>query len=250
MRILPVIDLMQGQVVRGIAGNRAAYRPIESRLASGSSPVAIARGLITAFAADEIYVADLDAIAGAEPDWKSYSELLGCGLSLWIDAGISDVDRARKLCEFGSGASQRFAAVIAGLESLVDENSLSKLLDAVGPQRLVFSLDLRAGQPLARFAAWQKLAPLEIARAAILAGVRRMIVLDLAGVGVGGGVPTLELCRAIRTVAPQVEITTGGGVRGIDDLSAMADAGCEAALVASALHDGRLTPAEVATLSE
>jgi len=64
-------------------------------------------------------------------------------------------------------------------------------------------------------------------------------------VGVAGGTRTLTLCRNIRGEFPDIELTAGGGVRGIDDLRALADAGCDAALVASALHDGRLTPQDV-----
>ena len=43
MKILPVIDLMQGCVVRGIGGRREEYRPIESRLARDSRPVSVGR---------------------------------------------------------------------------------------------------------------------------------------------------------------------------------------------------------------
>lgn len=246
MQILPVLDLQSGQVVRGIAGQRESYRPVLSRLVSGSEPVEIARALVATFGSTHAYLADLDAIAGGEPAWTTYSELLDCGLSLWIDAGICDVQRARQLATFAPAAGTArgtIRGIIAGLESLPNEELLKSLLDVVGADRLVFSLDLKSGDCLARFDAWKDRSPLEIALAAIRYGVRRMIVLDLAGVGVGGGVPTLGLCRAIRARAPNVELTTGGGVRGIDDLVEIAGSGCNAALVASAIHDGSITPA-------
>jgi phosphoribosylformimino-5-aminoimidazole carboxamide ribotide isomerase len=77
-----------------------------------------------------------------------------------------------------------------------------------------------------------------------------MIVLDLADVGVSRGTGTLDLVRRLRSAHPQLELTAGGGVRGIDDLRQLADAGCDAALVASALHDGRITPDEVRWLQD
>jgi len=67
----------------------------------------------------------------------------------------------------------------------------------------------------------------------------------LADVGVNEGPRTLSFCRQIRREFSAIELIAGGGVRGIDDLVALADAGCDAALVASALHDGRLTPEEI-----
>jgi phosphoribosylformimino-5-aminoimidazole carboxamide ribotide isomerase len=119
------------------------------------------------------------------------------------------------------------------------------LVGVVGPERIVFSLDLNAGQPLTNVTAWRAMAPLAIAEAAIAAGVRRLIVLDLANVGVDGGVGTLALCHELRTRQPHIEIIAGGGVRGPDDLAHMASAGCNAALVASALHDGRIDFASI-----
>jgi phosphoribosylformimino-5-aminoimidazole carboxamide ribotide isomerase len=68
-----------------------------------------------------------------------------------------------------------------------------------------------------------------------------MIVLDLAQVGMGQGVGTQCLCRTLRCLAPELQIVAGGGVRGPDDLDSLERAGCDAALVASALHDGRLS---------
>jgi phosphoribosylformimino-5-aminoimidazole carboxamide ribotide isomerase len=101
---------------------------------------------------------------------------------------------------------------------------------------------LKRGAPLAG-AAWRGLSPPQIAAIALRAGVRRMIVLDLADVGTGAGVSTLSLCRELRSLCPQLQLIAGGGVRGPADLEILARAGCDAALVASALHDGRLAPA-------
>jgi phosphoribosylformimino-5-aminoimidazole carboxamide ribotide isomerase len=70
--------------------------------------------------------------------------------------------------------------------------------------------------------------------------ITRLIVLDVAAVGIGEGVPTLDVCRAVRSMAPHAMVVSGGGVRGPDDLAALEDAGCDAALVASALHDGAI----------
>ena len=87
---------------------------------------------------------------------------------------------------------------------------------------------------------FEGLSPLQIATLALRLGVRRMIVLDLASVGVGQGVPTSPLCRALRCLDSKLEIIAGGGVRGPDDLCILEATGCSAALVASALHNGSL----------
>src|SRR5947207_1285495 len=90
MRIVPVIDLMHGQVVRGVAGNRSEYRPIESQIASDAEPATIARSLVERFGFKIVYVADLDAIQGGSPNLHAWEEISRAGLLLWIDAGLGD----------------------------------------------------------------------------------------------------------------------------------------------------------------
>jgi phosphoribosylformimino-5-aminoimidazole carboxamide ribotide isomerase len=69
-----------------------------------------------------------------------------------------------------------------------------------------------------------------------------MIVLDLADVGMAQGPSTLMLARAIRAKLPGLHLIGGGGIRHEGDLQTLAAAGYEAALVASALHDGHILP--------
>lgn len=248
MQIIPVVDLMGGLVVRGVAGRRSEYRPIESRLCADVTPSSVARALREQFAFDEMYVADLDAIAGAEPAWELFRELAGCGFSLRVDAGAATAERARRLAEFQADGKP-LSAVIVGLESLASPEALVEMLAAIGPERLAFSLDLKAEIPLVAASAWQGFDAFGIASEALQVGVRRLIVLDLARVGMSGGVGTEALCRRVRQLDSGVEIVAGGGVRGLGDLETLAAAGCDGVLVASALHDGRLTRAQLAAYS-
>jgi phosphoribosylformimino-5-aminoimidazole carboxamide ribotide isomerase len=247
MRVIPVVDLMHRLVVRGVAGRRAEYRPIRSLLCDDPSPTAVGRALAGRFGFHELYLADLDAIEGAEPSWDIYAQLADVGLALWVDAGLTDPWSARSLAEHAV-AGRPLAAVVVGLETLSDPESLPAMLHAVGPERLVFSLDLKANMPLAASPAWGGLGNEAIAQRALEAGVRRLIVLDLARVGTSTGTGTEALCRKLRRLDRDWEITAGGGVRGPRDLEVLAESGCDAALVASSLHDGRLTPADVAAL--
>src|SRR5438132_171602 len=82
------------------------------------------------------------------------------------------------------------------------------------------------------------------ARAAA-AGAGAVIVTALARVGTGTGLD-LGLIARVRAAAPRVTLLAGGGVRGLEDIVRLADAGCDGALVATALHDGRLSAAGVA----
>lgn len=241
MRILPVIDLLGGVVVRGIGGRRAEYRPIESALCGDPSPASVARAFRARLGFDDCYVADLDAIAGAAPNEAAYEAIVDAGLQPWIDAGAGDVVKARAIAEFLERRAPH-GRVVVGLESLDGLETLAEIVAAIGSARVVFSLDLRDGRPLTSHASLGAQTPLEIAVAAIDFGVRSLIVLDLAAVGMDCGVSTLELCRTLRERYPQLELTSGGGVRTRADVQSLADSGCNRALVASALHrEGGLT---------
>lgn len=255
MQILPVIDLMHGKVVRGVAGRRSDYRPIESRLCDSAEPAVVAQALVDQFQFEQMYVADLDAIAGAEPAWQTYEQIAASGVRLLIDAGVGDVERASALAG-SKAAGHAPAGVIVGLESVATPQQLREIAEKIGSVQLIFSLDMRQGRPLAREGTWTRMSAREIAALAHACGVRRMILLDLADVGVGQGVSTVELCAHIRSTewgalssGPRtMQLIAGGGVRGRADIERLAAAGSDAVLVASALHDGRLTADDVREL--
>jgi phosphoribosylformimino-5-aminoimidazole carboxamide ribotide isomerase len=242
MQIIPVLDIKRGRVVRGVAGEREEYRPVESRIADDAEVLTVAEAFRAHFALTRLYVADLDAIQDDRPNFSAYRLLVHKGFEVIIDAGLRDVGRAREL--FDAGAS----AVIAGLESSPGPAHVAQLIGEFGPERVIFSLDLKHGRPLAETDAWGDSAS-EIARRTIELGVRRMIVLDLAGVGTASGVGTLELCRQLQEDDGDLELITGGGVRGVDDLRVLHAAGIDGVLVASALHNGSITMDDLNSLS-
>ena len=242
MRIIPVLDLKAGQVVHGIAGRRQEYRPIVSRLTASCHPVDVAKAFLEHFGFAELYLADLDAIEGAPPALPSYAAILSLGVHLWVDAGIRDAAMARPLAVSGVDS------VVIGLETVTGPDELARICADLGRQRTVFSLDLKGGQPLGDSSKWNGSEAWSIAVQAIGIGVSRLIVLDLARVGMNSGVGTEELCKSLRSAFPQIEIVAGGGVRNIADLLRLKRLGVRAALVASALHDGRIAPADLIAL--
>jgi len=244
MQVIPVIDLMNGCVVRGVAGRRSEYRPIETRMAADTTAQSIARAFIGRFGFETVYVADLDAIEGRSPNLESWSAIHGCGLKMWLDAGVGTAksySRVRELLE----SRNIDAKVIIGLECWKDPDEDGWLVERARSQAVMFSLDLKNGAPLHRINQWRNRSAIEIARSAHAKGFFDMIVLDLADVGVSQGPQTLALCKQMIAELHPLRVTAGGGVRGMADLEVLADAGCDAALVASALHDGRLTQADI-----
>ena len=235
--LLPVIDLKRGQVVHAVAGQRDQYQPLKSQLVDSFHPGRVAKALLDYVPMGEVYVADLDAIAGDEPDWNSFASIENAGAKLWLDAGAADTKKIRRI----TFRVPNVHRVIVALESLKKLRDLESLRLVLPPERLVFSLDLRDGQPFARCSAAKRMSPESIAAYAADEGIRSLIVLDLAAVGSdNGGESTVDLCRNIRARHPDIEMTSGGGVRNHDDVARFIEAGCDRVLVSTALHRGDL----------
>lgn len=220
--------------MRGVAGSRDRYRPVESCLASSSDAEEIARGFREKLGLSQLYLADLDAILHHRRNLPVYRRLADEGFALYVDAGLREAGAAADI--LNSGAS----AVVAGLETIAGPESLRTLCRDYGRERVIFSLDLKAGVPMGNTTAWGGGEPMQLVEWAVDCGAGRLIVLDLAQVGTEQGLVTLPLCRDVRATYPDVELITGGGVRGVADLDLLAAAAIDGVLVASALHDGRI----------
>lgn len=232
MDIVPVIDLMQGQVVRAQRGERQAYRPIVSRLCEGSDPVAIAQALGRHCDSTRLYAADLDALMGGAAQVEVLRAIVHAlpELELWLDAGFTDAAAARALIERIAAPPGRVVPVF-GSESLHSAAALAGLRDGGGDA--ILSLDRRDGQRLDHAGCWD--APQH--------WPARVIVMTLERVGADSG-PDLDTLRAVQARSPAAQLIGAGGIRNAADLRQAAAAGARAWLVASALHDGRLRAVE------
>jgi phosphoribosylformimino-5-aminoimidazole carboxamide ribotide isomerase len=183
----------------------------------------------------EMYLADLDAISGSPPALPLYRALNDSGSTLWVDAGLRDAERAEELLDAG------VSTLVAGLETLPGPAALASLIRRVGPERSVFSLDLRDGRALtAPDSDWSCEEPWMLAEIAFQAGARRILLLDLARVGTGSGVGTAALLLLLLERLAWGEVSVGGGISGPGDLIPLEMAGASAVLIGSALHDGRI----------
>jgi phosphoribosylformimino-5-aminoimidazole carboxamide ribotide isomerase len=253
MEIIPVLDLAGGVAVHARAGERAGYQPVRSVLFPdrAGDPAALIRAYRERLGAERCYVADLDAIEGGPVQGgvlRRLAELeASLGGSLLVDAGTHSADGALELLSLGA------SEVVVGLETLRALADLGAVLNAVGSHRVVFSLDLRMGHPIVHSEAGRAggfaADALSLATQAVETGATCLVVLDLARVGTGRGVD-LGLLEELRRRFPGIRLLAGGGVRSRQDLDRMRKAGCDGALVASALHDGSITATDVSGLIE
>ncbi len=231
MQVIPVIDIRNGVAVRAVAGERQSYAALVTPLAATSAPLDVARGLASLHPFESFYVADLDAIEGRGsnvPTVAAMAEALAPA-RLWLDAGFT--------CANDAGAVRSLPTVdlVFGSETLESAEAAAALRD---DPRAILSLDFSAagflGDP--RLHVDETFWP------------NRLIVMTLARVGAKRG-PDVARFQDIFARAGERPVHAAGGVRGLDDLLALKEAGAAGALVATALHERRLTRADLKALA-
>jgi phosphoribosylformimino-5-aminoimidazole carboxamide ribotide isomerase len=237
MQLIGVIDLLRGHAVHARSGVRATYRPVVT--AAGTTidgdAIALARAYIGR-GVPELYVADLDAIAGQPWQTDLVRSIAALGAPVWLDSAVRTASDAGRALASGAGR------IVVGLETLGSFGELADICATVGASRTAFSLDLRDGVPMhvpADAMPGDSIAT--IATRAAAAGVGSIIVLDVARVGTGRGIDR-DAIASVRGATGDVMVLAGGGVRGPADLEALAAVGCDGALVATAIHAGLLDP--------
>jgi len=232
MEVIPVLDLKGGIVVHARMGMRSAYAPIKTPLSPTSEPNSVARGLLSIFPFKAFYVADLDAIEGNGDNTAALRALRTefPDLAFWVDTGAADLRTAKTWLEGGLGH------LVLGSETQRDSELIHYFCR---DERIILSLDHRGDAFLGPASLLED----------VDAWPREIIVMALARVGSASG-PDVNLLANIKLRAAGRRICAAGGVRDASDLTSLARAGISGALVATSLHNGKLTGAQIARLSE
>jgi phosphoribosylformimino-5-aminoimidazole carboxamide ribotide isomerase len=224
MKIIPVIDLMNGLAVHAVRGHRESYQPLRTPLCQDPDPSVVVASYLRLHPFDTFYVADLDALTGRGRQDSLIAALQRefPGRTFWVDAGLPEQPFAVR------GASR---IPVIGTESLRPEDC-HRLRSF--PGNWVLSLDWRGGSLDGPEAILQQpqMWP------------ERIVVLSLDRVGSLTG-PDWKRLEWVRGLAPNRHLVAAGGIRHAEDLQRLARSGVDAALVASALHSGTLRLDEI-----
>ncbi len=240
MRVIPVIDIRKGLAVWAVAGRREEYRPVSSCLTEGADPLRLAQAFREKLGLEELYVADLDAIQGKGHNYEVIATLAQqvgpagrSRVQLMVDAGTTSLDSARRILALGA------RKVVIGSETLQNWRFLKEIVAYLGPNQVVFSLDLMEDKILSPVREIRDLSPEELIMRARALGIRELIVLELRAVGSEAG-PDLGFLKKLVLASSAIELIAGGGVRDGEDLLQLQGIGIKAVLVATALHKGKI----------
>jgi phosphoribosylformimino-5-aminoimidazole carboxamide ribotide isomerase len=233
MKVIPVIDVLNGKVVHAIKGKRQEYKPLQSNLTNYVEPLAVAEAFKN-LGFTELYLADLDAIIDCSTNFAFLKQISDkTRLKLMVDAGVTNIERAQKLLDQG------VSKIVIGTETLQNKNFVAEAVKAFGSEHVIVSLDFKGDKVLVKMGFTGCVDPMCMLRDFKHMGVLSVIVLDLARVGSGEGVNVDFLKKALAEGG--LDVYVGGGVRNIKDLVELKELGVSGVLVATALHNGKIT---------
>ena len=139
------------------------------------------------------------------------------GLKLMVDAGVADLETAKKLLEIG------VSKVVIGTETLQSKSFVGDAVRVFGNERVIVSLDLKGDKVLVKLGFAGCKDPMCLLREFREMGVSSVIVLDLTRVGSNEGVNVDFLKKVLNE---NMDVYVGGGVRDIKDLIDAERFGC------------------------
>jgi phosphoribosylformimino-5-aminoimidazole carboxamide ribotide isomerase len=223
---MAAVDLRAGRAVQLVGGRYDAER------VGLPDPVAVARDWEAAgFPA--LHVIDLDAALGRGDNRPAIRGILaGCQVPVQVGGGVRDDETADALLDLGA------ARVIAGTRAVEDRAWLERLC-ARHPGRIVVAADVRDGEVVTR--GWTARAGVGgeafIASLDVLP-IAAVLVTDVTREGSMVGADTERF--AVLVHASRHPLQAAGGIGGLDDLRALAEAGAAAVVLGMALYTGAL----------
>ncbi|MDE2934318.1 MAG: 1-(5-phosphoribosyl)-5-[(5-phosphoribosylamino)methylideneamino]imidazole-4-carboxamide isomerase [Chloroflexota bacterium] len=229
--VIPAIDIRGGRCVRLLQGD------YDQETAYADDPAEVARDW-EAQGAQRLHVVDLDgAREGRSVNTAEVAAICeAVAIPVEVSGGLRTIEDVEGAVERGAKRIQLGSAAVR------NPNLVNEVVERF-PGTLVVAIDTRAGEALTE--GWREGSgtdALTLAREMVERGVPRIMVTDIARDGALEG-PNAELAAAFAGALP-VPVVASGGVTTTDDLRALAETGCEGAIVGKALYERRFTLAE------
>lgn len=234
IQIIPSIAIQNGKVLRLREGNYLANH------AYTESPVDLAREFENA-GAQVLHLVDLDGAKKGKPVNYHVLEAIAGHTNLKIDftGGIHTDGDISKAYEYG--ASYITAASIA----VTQPELFSGWIVSYGREKITLGADCRNHKVEIR--GWQKKTDIDIMdhiQTFYNVGLKYVKTTDIVKEGGLQG-PSIYLYKDIIKNFPGIQVLASGGVRSIDDIKELNEAGVFAVIIGKAFYEGRITLEEL-----
>ena len=229
-RVVFVMDIFNRSVVLAKGGVREKYRPVSdsSVICNSSDPLEI----IDTLRPREVYIADLNTLQekGSRETNSEIIRKLSLKTDTMLDFGVSSYEQIEEALSLSK-------TVIVGTET----GTISAIKDTAlkHPHRISVSIDMKHEKVLKKDPEIPE-NPFEIVKIFNDLPIKDLIFLDLDRVGTSSGFDPEFLLKLV--ACSRHSVLLAGGVRNMDDLFTLDSLGIKGALVATAVHSGRVPP--------
>jgi phosphoribosylformimino-5-aminoimidazole carboxamide ribotide isomerase len=239
VKLYPAIDILGGNAVRLVKGD------FEAKKVYDEDPLSAARSWVDG-GARFLHVVDLDGAKSGKPvNIGHLRRIASLGVPVQYGGGLRSLEALEEALQAGA------ERVILGTAAFTDPGLLERALETHGAERVVVSVDVRAGE--VSIEGWTKAAEVgvrEVFAKLIERGVRELAYTNVDRDGMLGGLNFEDLIWVAKA-AEHGHLVYSGGIGDIEDLRHLAKLRQEAHLenlagviVGKALYEGRFTIAQ------
>ncbi|MCG3780366.1 MAG: 1-(5-phosphoribosyl)-5-[(5-phosphoribosylamino)methylideneamino] imidazole-4-carboxamide isomerase [Nitrosopumilus sp.] len=235
MKVIPSIDLMNGQVVRLYKGNP------QHKTVYSNDPISIAKKWENT-GADMIHLVDLDATLGLGSNFELIKKIVSCvSIPVEIGGGL----RSESLILDALDIVNR---VVIGTFAFKEPELLQKLLTKLGPEKIVISVDHKDGLIVTH--GWQTTTDISLIDSMnefLHVGFTEFLLTNVNRDGTLEG-PDLEFLKQACDLE-KANVIASGGISNINDISKVKENNAWGVILGKALYENKITIEDAKKLS-
>ena len=236
MRIIPAIDIINGQCVRLTKGDYSTKKVYNE------NPLEIAK-MFEDIGINHLHVVDLDGAKAHHIINHKILETIATKTRLKVDFGGGLKSDEDLKIAFESGANQ----ITGGSIAVKNPSKFLDWLETYGSDKIILGADC-LDQKIA-IQGWQEESDqevLEFIKDYVTKGISYVICTDIAKDGMLQG-PSFDLYETILNTITPVKLIASGGISNFDELPKLADLGCEGVIIGKAIYEGNIALKQLET---
>jgi phosphoribosylformimino-5-aminoimidazole carboxamide ribotide isomerase len=235
MKVIPAIDLMNGQVVRLYKGD-PNHKTVYS-----NNPIEVAKKW-EANGADMLHLVDLDATLGRGSNLLIIKKILEqISIPIQVAGGLRDESIIMDVSKISN-------RVVLGTLAFKDKSTLKKLLSHLGPEKIVISVDHIDGEIVTH--GWQKEEGIKLIDAMqefLAMGFSEFLLTNVSRDGTLEG-PDLEFLDQACQL-DNAHVIASGGISNIKDIQDVKQKNAFGVILGKALYENKISIEEVKQLA-
>ena len=236
MRIIPAIDIINGQCVRLTKGDYSTKKVYNE------NPLEVAK-MFEDIGINHLHVVDSDGAKAHHIINHKILETIATKTRLKVDFGGGLKSDEDLKIAFESGANQ----ITGGSIAVKNPSKFLDWLETYGSDKIILGADC-LDQKIA-IQGWQEESDqevLEFIKDYVTKGISYVICTDIAKDGMLQG-PSFDLYETILNTITPVKLIASGGISNFDELPKLADLGCEGVIIGKAIYEGNIALKQLET---